>query len=175
MTTSPSPVKCSTNFSIARLVGESTNEALTPRSPPIPHHLFGRSELHQHQSPHLMIHPWHNQQHHALSHPYSSVFAHPRMLAWPHQLPGLIPMMHFSSLFQQHHQLGLAGSVGVVPTSTGTLSPPHHKLFWRAQDAVVPHVLFSLVRRKRDKFHVRAAGSFLCVSAPSFHTHSGCC
>lgn len=123
---SPSPVKCSTNFSIARLVGE------TPSSTPAT--LF-RPEVQQHHAPH-MVHPWMmaaGTPHPALSaSPYSPVFAHPR-LTWPphHHLPGLLPVMHFGSLFHQHHAphlMGMAGFGSPPAAAGGTLSPPH-KLF----------------------------------------------
>lgn len=116
-----SPVKCSTNFSIARLVGEPTSPA------PI---VF-RPEMHQHQPSsfhhlHPAMHPWmaggHQHPHH-LS-PYSSVFA-PRLAGWPHHLP-LIPMMHFSSMFQHgpHHlMMSSPGSASL------TGAPNANKLF----------------------------------------------
>ncbi len=104
--TTTSPVKCSSNFSIARLVGETTSPA------PV---IF-RPEIHQ-PFQHHAIHPW--MAGHHLS-PYSSVFA-PR-LAWPHHLP-LIPMMHFSSMFQHGSHLV------ATPGAASTPAPAANKLF----------------------------------------------
>ena len=111
---SPSPVKCSSNFSIARLVGETTSPTAAPT--------ILRPESIQHPAAHHhMIHPWLAAAaagHHL--NPYSSVFA-PR-LAWPHHLP-LIPMMHFGNMFQAHH--GVQHPLMVVPGATSTPNPPH--------------------------------------------------
>ncbi|KAK4019384.1 hypothetical protein OUZ56_001407 [Daphnia magna] len=116
-----SPVKCSTNFSIARLVGETTSPA------PI----VSRPEMHQHQPSsfhhlHPAMHPWmaggHQHPHHL--NPYSSVFA-PRLAGWSHHLP-LIPMMHFSSMFQHGpHHLMMTGPGSAALTGT----PNANKLF----------------------------------------------
>ncbi|XP_046441661.1 T-box-containing protein TBX6L-like [Daphnia pulex] len=117
---SSSPIKGSpTNFSIARLVGETTSPAPIIFRPEMQHHQ--PSSFHH---LHPAIHPWMaNQHHHHLS-PYSSVFA-PRLTGWPHHLP-LIPMMHFSSMFQNgpHHlMMGSPGSTSL------TGNPNANKLF----------------------------------------------
>lgn len=110
LTTTSSPVKCSSNFSIARLVGETTSPAPVIFRPEMQH------PLHHHHA----IHPWMAAAGHHLS-PYTSVFA-PR-LAWPHHLP-LIPMMHFSSMFQ--HGSHLVATPGAPSSSP---APAVNKLF----------------------------------------------